>query len=84
LKDAVFVGSTTEASASGLTETQLIQKDQWSSTAAMAHYLHDDDEAEQDAQMKMYQASREASQAGEEKVNICQNKKARLFRMETA
>jgi hypothetical protein len=45
-------GGTTEASASGLTESQLMQKGQWSSTAAMAHYLHDDDEAKQDAQMK--------------------------------
>jgi hypothetical protein len=45
-------GGTTEASTSGLTETQLMQKGQWSSTAAMAHYLHDDDEAKQDAQMK--------------------------------
>ena len=45
-------GGTTEASTSGLTETQLTQKGQWSSTAAMAHYLHDDDEAKQDAQMK--------------------------------
>jgi hypothetical protein len=45
-------GGTTEASASGLTETQLMQKGQWSSTAAMAHYLHDDDEAKQEAQMK--------------------------------
>lgn len=34
-------GGTTEASASGLTETQLMPKGQWSSTAAMAHYLHD-------------------------------------------
>ena len=45
-------GGTTEASTSGLTETQLMQKGQWSSNAAMAHYLHDDDEAKQDAQMK--------------------------------
>ena len=45
-------GGTIGASASGLTETQLTQKGQWSSTAAMAHYLHDDDEAKQDAQMK--------------------------------
>ncbi|WP_415914740.1 hypothetical protein [Rhodopseudomonas palustris] len=45
-------GGTTEASTSGLTETQLMQKGQWSSTTAMAHYLHDDDEAKQDAQMK--------------------------------
>jgi hypothetical protein len=44
-------GGTTEASTSRLTETQLMQKGQWSSTAAMAHYLHDDDEAKQDAQM---------------------------------
>jgi hypothetical protein len=29
-----------------------MQKGQWSSTAAMAHYLHDDDEAKQDAQLK--------------------------------
>ena len=29
-----------------------MQKGRWSSTAAMAHYLHDDDEAKQDAQMK--------------------------------
>ncbi|CKY88011.1 Uncharacterised protein [Mycobacterium tuberculosis] len=29
-----------------------MQKGQWSSTAAMANYLHDDDEAKQDAQMK--------------------------------
>jgi hypothetical protein len=45
-------GGTTEASTSGLTETQLMQKGQWSSTAPMAHYLHDDDEAKQNAQMK--------------------------------
>jgi hypothetical protein len=45
-------GGATEASTSGLTETQLMQKGQWSSTAAMAHYLHDDDEAKQGAQMK--------------------------------
>ncbi|WP_368507841.1 hypothetical protein [Bradyrhizobium lupini] len=29
-----------------------MKKGQWSSTAAMAHYLHDDDQAKQDAQMK--------------------------------
>ncbi len=46
-------GGTTEASTSGLTETQLMKKGQWSSTKAMAHYLHhDDDEAKQDAQIK--------------------------------
>src|SRR3954471_21281847 len=37
-------GGTTEASTSGLTETQLMKKGQWSSTKAMAHYLHHDDE----------------------------------------
>ena len=56
-------GGTTEASASGLTETQLMQKGQWSSTAAMAHYLHDD-EAKQDAQMKrLKRRARQAKQA---------------------
>jgi hypothetical protein len=45
-------GGTTEASTSGLTETQLMKKGQWSSTKAMAHYLHHDDEAKQDAQIK--------------------------------
>jgi hypothetical protein len=45
-------GGTTEASTSGLTETQLMQKGHWPSTAAMANYLHDDDEAKQEAQMK--------------------------------
>lgn len=54
-------GGSTEASASGLTETQLMKKGQWSSTAAMAHYLHDDDEAKQDAQMK--RIKRRAKQA---------------------
>jgi hypothetical protein len=54
-------GGTTEASTSGLTETQLMKKGQWSSTAAMAHYLHDDDQAKQDAQMK--RIKRRAKQA---------------------
>ena len=31
---------------------QLMEKGQWSSTKAMAHYLHADDEAKQDAQLK--------------------------------
>ena len=66
-------GGTTEASASGSTGTQLMQKGQWSSTAAMAHYLHDDDEAKQDAQNEAYQAPRKASRTGEGKVNICLN-----------
>jgi len=57
-------GGTTEASASGLTETQLMQKGQWSSTATMAHYLHDDDEAKQEAQMKrIKRRARQAKQA---------------------
>ncbi len=29
-----------------------MQKGKWASTAAMAHYLHDDDENKQDAQAK--------------------------------
>ena len=33
-------------------KTQLMTKGQWSSTAAMGNYLHDDDEGKQDAQMK--------------------------------
>jgi len=57
-------GGTTEASASGLTETQLMKKGQWSSTTAMAHYLHHDDEAKQDAQMKrIKRRARQARQA---------------------
>ena len=52
------------ARARGLTETQLMQKGQWSSTAAMAHYLHDDDESKQDAQMKrIKRRARQARQA---------------------
>lgn len=54
-------GGTTEESTSGLMETQLMKNGQWSSTAAMAHYLHDDDEAKQDAQMK--RIKRRAKQA---------------------
>jgi hypothetical protein len=45
-------GGATEANTSGRTETQLMTKGQWSSTAAMGNYLHDDDEGKQDAQMK--------------------------------
>lgn len=41
-------GRTIEASTSGLTETRLMKKGQWSSTKSMAHYLHHDDEAKQD------------------------------------
>jgi hypothetical protein len=45
-------GGATESKSSGLTTLQLMEKGQWSSVAAMANYLHDDDEAKQDAQMK--------------------------------
>ena len=45
-------GGATESSTSGLTETQLMKKGQWSSTKAMPRYLHDDDEAKRDAQIK--------------------------------
>jgi hypothetical protein len=37
-------GGATESKLSGLTELQLMEKGQWSSTAAMDNYLHDDDE----------------------------------------
>jgi hypothetical protein len=45
-------GGGTEANDSGLTETQLKQKGQWSSKAAMGHYLHGDDQGKQEAQEK--------------------------------
>ena len=45
-------GGATESNTSGRTETQLMTKGQWSSTAAMGNYLHDDDQGKQDAQMK--------------------------------
>jgi hypothetical protein len=52
------------ASASGLTETQLMKKGQWSSTTAIANYLHDDEEAKQDARMKrIKRRARQARQA---------------------
>ena len=54
-------GGTTEASTSGLTETQLMKKGQWSSTKAMAHYLHHDDEAKQDAQIKRIKRRKNAA-----------------------
>ena len=57
-------GATTEASTSGLAVTQLMQNGQWSSTAATAHDLHDDDEARPDAQMKrIKRRAKPASQA---------------------
>ena len=70
---------TTEASTSGL--TQLMQKGQWSSTAAMAHYLHDDDEAKAGRTNEAYQAACKTSEASDRKVNICQNGNTRLVRM---
>jgi hypothetical protein len=45
-------GGATESKGSGLTVLQLQEKGQWSSPKAMAHYLHRDDEAKQDAQLK--------------------------------
>ena len=54
-------GGITEASTSGLTETQLMKKGQWSSTKAMAHYLHHDDEAKQDAQIKRIERRKQAA-----------------------
>ena len=54
-------GGTTEASTSGLTETQLMKKGQWSSTRAMAHYLHHDDEAKQNAQIKRIKLRKQAA-----------------------
>jgi hypothetical protein len=45
-------GGGTEANHSGLTESQLKQKGQWSSKTAMGHYLHSDDQAKQEAQEK--------------------------------
>jgi len=39
-----------------------MQKGQWSSTAAMAHYLHDDDdEGKQDAQLKRIKRRKNAA-----------------------
>jgi hypothetical protein len=54
-------GGTTEASTSGLTEMQLMKNGQWSSTKAMAHYLHHDDEAKQDAQIKRIKRRKQAA-----------------------
>ena len=44
-----------------VTETQLMKKGQWSSTKAMAHYLHHDDEAKQDAQIKRIKRRKQAA-----------------------
>lgn len=54
-------GGTTEASTSGLTETQLMKNGQWSSTKAMAHYLHHDDEAKRDAQIRRIKRRKQAA-----------------------
>jgi hypothetical protein len=45
-------GGATESAASGLTELELMKKGQWSSTKAMVHYVHGDDEAKQETQLK--------------------------------
>jgi hypothetical protein len=45
-------GGATESKGSGLTVPQLMEKGQWSSPKAMANYLHGDDEAKRDAQIK--------------------------------
>ncbi len=37
---------------SGLTELELMKKGQWSSTKAMGNYLHANDEAKQQTQLK--------------------------------
>jgi hypothetical protein len=50
-----------EASTSGLTETRLMKKGEWSSTKAMAHFLHYDDEAKQDAQIKRIKRRKQAA-----------------------
>jgi hypothetical protein len=44
-------GGATESKSSGLTELELMEKGQWSSTAAMGNYLHDDDEGKQEVVM---------------------------------
>ena len=54
-------GGTTDASTSGLTETQLMKKGQWSSTKATAHYLHHDHKAKQDAQIKRIKRRKQAA-----------------------
>jgi hypothetical protein len=45
-------GGGTEANDSGLTETQMKQKGQWTTKAAMGRYLHRDDQGKQEAQEK--------------------------------
>lgn len=48
-------GGATESNTSGRAETQLMTKGQWSSTAAMGNYLHDDDEGKQEAHAAAYE-----------------------------
>jgi hypothetical protein len=45
-------GGATESAASGLTELELMKKGQWSSTKAMVNYVHTDDKAKQETQLK--------------------------------
>jgi hypothetical protein len=45
-------GGATESVTSGLTELELMKKGQWSSTKAMGHYIHGNDEGKQVAQLK--------------------------------
>jgi hypothetical protein len=53
-------GGAPGSNTSGLTPTQLMNKGQWSSMAAMANYLHDD-EGKQDAQMKRIKRRKQAA-----------------------
>ncbi|WP_257165111.1 hypothetical protein [Bradyrhizobium sp. SRS-191] len=55
------MAETTEANTSGLTETQLMKKGQWSSAKAMVHYLHHDDEAKQEPQIKRIKPRKRAA-----------------------
>jgi hypothetical protein len=57
-----------------------MKKGQWSSTKAMAHYLHHDDEAKQDAQIKRIKRR----QADGQKMNVCRSGFSRLVGMENS
>ena len=74
-------GGATESKSSGLTELQLMEKGQWSSTAAMGNHLHDDDEGKQGSANKAHQAAGQKRQAGGQKVNVCRNETAGLVGM---
>ena len=54
-------GGATESKSPGLATLQLMEKGQWSSVAAMANYLHDDDEGKQEAQIKRIKRRKRAS-----------------------